>query len=151
MAQSPLRLSRYFFNKIRCEADLDYEGPDLGSDVKYEVKVRSHAASRKENKRDWVVILDIHVFTNEKPGPYEIDLQVTGFFDVLPDFPNDNVNDLIQITGASILYSAAREFVLGITSRGPWEPVLLPAISFMKPDQQEEPKPKRTRKTKSNP
>lgn len=148
MAQSPLRLRQYFFTKIYCEADPNYKSPQQDAGTQHEVKVQSNVAPRKDNDRDWRVILDIHVSSLEKPAPYQLDLQVTGFFEVLPDFPDDKVKELIRITGASILYSGAREFVLGITSRGPWAPVLLPAISFIKPDQQAEPKARRTRKTK---
>jgi len=149
MAQSPLRLRQYFFTKIHFEAVSNYKNPHPDAANQYEVKVQSTVGPRKDNDRDWRVILDLHVSSLEKSAPYQLDLQVTGFFEVLPDFPDDKVKELIRITGASILYSGAREFVLGITSRGPWGPVLLPAISFMKPDQPAEPKAKRTRKAKS--
>jgi preprotein translocase subunit SecB len=88
------------------------------------------------------------VFSPEKPAPYKLDLQITGFFEVLPDYPENKVKELIRITGASLLYSGAREYVLGFTSRGPWGPVLLPTISFLEPNQQEEPQPKKSRKPK---
>jgi preprotein translocase subunit SecB len=59
-------------------------------------------------------------------------LQVVGFFKVAPDYPDDEIEKLIQIGGSSILYSASRDFVLTITSRGPWGPVFLPSVTFTK-------------------
>ena len=146
MARSPLQLKQYFFTKINCEADLNYKDPNPKAGNKLEVKVRSNIAPRKDNEKDWRVILDINVSSPDKPMPYKLDLQVTGFFEVVTGYPENKVRELIRITGASLLYSGAREFVLGITSRGPWVPVLLPTISFMEPNQQGEPKPKKSRK-----
>jgi len=146
MSRPPLRLKHYFFTKINCEADLNYKDPHPKAGNKYEVKVRSNVAPRKDKDRDWMAILDIHVFSPEKPAPYKLDLQVTGFFEVLPDYPENKVKELIRITGASLLYSGAREYVLGFTSRGPWGPVLLPTISFIETKQQEEPQSKKSRK-----
>jgi preprotein translocase subunit SecB len=147
MARSPLRLKQYFFTKINCEADLNYKNPQPEAGNKYEVQVRSNVAPRKDNDRDWRVILDIQASSPDKSVPYKLDLQVTGFFKVAEDYPEDKVSEFIRITGSSILYSGAREFLLGITSRGPWAPVLLPTISFMEPNQQEKPKVKKSRKT----
>ena len=53
-----------------------------------------------------------------------------GIFEISPEWPKEKVMDLLKITGASILYSAAREFLLITTSRLPWKPVMLPTISF---------------------
>ncbi len=39
--------------------------------------------------------------------------------------------DMVRVTGSSILYSAAREFLLTLMGRGPWSPMMLPTISFM--------------------
>jgi preprotein translocase subunit SecB len=147
MARSPLQLKQYFFTKINCEADLNYKEPHhQNAGNKLEVKVQSNVAPNKDNKMAWRIILDIHVSSPPKPAPYKMDLQVIGFFDVVPGYPENKIKELIRITGASILYSGAREYVLGFTSRGPWGPVLLPTISFIEPNQEEEPQSKKSRK-----
>lgn len=148
MAQSPLRLKQYFFTKIYCEANLNYKGHDRNAGNKLEVNVQSHIAPHKDNDRDWRIILDIQVPSIDKSAPYKLDLQVNGFFEVLPGYPEDKIRELIRITGSSILYSGAREFALGLTSRGPWGPVLLPTISFKEPKKQEEPQSKKSKKPK---
>jgi len=148
MAKSPLQLKQYFFTKINCEADLTFKKPPKNAETKLEVQVQSTISPHKDNKRDWRVILDIQAFSPDKSVPYKLDLQVTGFFKVAEGYPEDKLSEFIRITGSSILYSGAREFLLGITSRGPWAPVLLPTISFMEPNQRVEPKSTKSRKTK---
>jgi preprotein translocase subunit SecB len=61
---------------------------------------------------------------------------------------------LLRVNGASILYSSAREFLITVTSRGPWAPMILPTISFLpvEENKSKESKPKKkqtTKKTKS--
>ncbi len=148
MAQPPLQLNQYFFPRISCETNPNFKDPIPKGKNKLEVKVQSNNAPNKDNIRDWRVILDIQVFSNDKSAPYKLDLQVTGFFEVDPRYPEDKISELIRITGVSILYSGAREFVLGITSRGPWGPLLLPTLSFIEPNHPEGPKTKKSRKTK---
>lgn len=144
----PLQLNQYFFSRINCEVNPNYKVPHPNDGNKLEVKVQSTIASHKNNIRDWSVILDIQIFSYDKSAPYKLDLQVTGFFEIVSDYPEDKIRGLIRITGVSILYSGAREFVLGITSRGPWGPLLLPTISFIEPNHPEEPKTKKSRKIK---
>jgi preprotein translocase subunit SecB len=64
-----------------------------------------------------------------KKNPYLIELIAVGFFEVNSDWP-DPIK-LLEINGATILYSAAREFLITITSRGPWGAIPLPATSFL--------------------
>lgn len=58
-----------------------------------------------------------------------IELVAVGFFEVNSDWPDPL--KLLKINGATILYSAAREFLITITSRGPWGAIPLPATSFL--------------------
>jgi preprotein translocase subunit SecB len=147
MVQPPLQLKQYFFPRIHCEADPNFKGRSSKEENQLEVKVQSNQAHKKDNVRDWRVILDIQV-SSDKSAPYKLDLQVTGLFEVASGYSEDKINDLIRITGTSILYSGAREFILGITSRGPWGPLQLPTLSFIEPNHPEVPKTKKPRKTK---
>jgi len=61
---------------------------------------------------------------------YKLKLHIVGFFRVSQDFEHDHLEHLVQVNGASVLYSAARDFALTLTSRGPWGPLMLPTINF---------------------
>jgi len=62
--------------------------------------------------------------------PYQIQLLTAEIFEINPEWPKEKTMELLKITGASLLYSAARKFLLVITSNSPWKPVMLPTISF---------------------
>jgi preprotein translocase subunit SecB len=84
-----------------------------------------------EKERCWQVVLDLKTPpVEESANPYQLEIQVVGFFEVAADFPAENMEKLVGITGSSLLYSAAREFILTITSRGPWPAIFLPTITY---------------------
>ncbi len=127
---APLQLERYFYSRIMCIANSEFDpGVEQQSpnvEVINEVRLMRHA----EDENRWQVVLDIKTPpAEENLGPYQLDIQVVGFFAVAPETPHDP-EKLVGITGSSMLYSAAREFVLGLSSRGPWPPIFLPTISY---------------------
>jgi len=58
-----------------------------------------------------------------------VELIAIGFFSVNAEWKDPL--KLLEVTGASILYAAAREFLITITSRGPWGAIMLPTTSFL--------------------
>jgi preprotein translocase subunit SecB len=130
----PLQLEGYFYNRVLCEIDPDYNNKKKGKEIKLGLTVKNTIAHQHKNPRSWKVILDIDVKSPNKTVPYRVELQLVGFFKVAQDVPENKIESHIRITGASILYSGAREFLLGITSRGPYTPLSLPTISFVEPD-----------------
>jgi preprotein translocase subunit SecB len=89
-------------------------------------------AKSEDNPRAWRVILNISVGPPE-PGafcPYLIDIELLGFFEVHEDFPEDQMQDLISCNATAVLYSAAREFLILVTGRGPLPAYLLPSTHF---------------------
>jgi preprotein translocase subunit SecB len=140
-----LRLENYFYDRILVEANTDWpptEKPQMGVTVNVEVGSRQDAPSH------FRAIMDITGIPNEKgqPVPYNLKLRAQGFFDV--DMQGGALEDaarLVQVTGASILYSAAREFVLLASSRGPFGSVLLPTVSFLQSSQREPAPPRKPR------
>lgn len=125
---SPLYLHQYFFPCIEITAD-----PQAGSpnDHEYLFETKVDVLGPDE-KGLYQVNLEISSFPEdiENLQPYAIRLITVGLFSVSNDW-NDAVK-LLKVNGASILYSAAREFLITITSRGPWGAVSLPVISFLK-------------------
>lgn len=127
---TPLQLDEYFFPHVQVTADPQAGEPD-DSNMEYNVVV-SIVKDGNEKNHQYQVALQIssNPETEEKRQPYFIDIVAIGFFRVHPDWPDPE--KLLNINGASILYSAAREFIITITARGPWGPEMLPAISFLK-------------------
>ena len=65
--------------------------------------------------------------------PYKISMSMIGVFSVEESFPKEQVEFLVGITGVSLLYSAAREYIFSSTAHGKFGPYMLPTISF-RPD-----------------
>lgn len=130
IAKVPLELKQYFFPFVHVAADPQYE-PEKGKDkAHFDVKT----AVIKDEKND---LYQVTVEITDEPEnensriPYSVKLIGVGLFSVTPKWQEPE--KLLRINGASIIYSAAREFLITITSRGPWPPVILPAISFKEP------------------
>ena len=127
IAQAPLELKRYFFPLIHVAADPQYE-PGRGEDkVNFDVKT---SVTREENNDIYQVAVEIIAEPEDEDHriPYSIHLIGVGLFAVSENW--DDPEKLLKINGASMIYSAAREFLITVTSRGPWPPVILPTISF---------------------
>ncbi len=84
------------------------------------------------NPRQWRVYLQIKLVAVEgqKPPPYSGSILARGLYEVHADYPHD-AERLVRITGASMLYGAAREMVTAVTARGPHGMLTLPSVSFI--------------------
>jgi preprotein translocase subunit SecB len=97
----------------------------------------------------WGVYLEIklNAVEGEKPPPYTGRIIARGVYEVHPEYPYD-AERLIRITGASMLYGAAREMVSTLTARGPNGMLTLPSVSFMEEAPEKKPAKKAAKKAK---
>ncbi len=130
-----LQLNHYFYPNISIKA---HPKNKPSGDEKTQIDVKREFRCIDKEERDWSVHLTLKTVKQGALAPYRIEIDVVGFFKVNKEYPTDEVEKLVQIGGASILYSATREFILMLTSRGPWGPVFLPSITF-KPEETEKP------------
>lgn len=135
--KAPIDLKSYFFPFVQVAADPEFN--EEQQEISPDIEVKS-AVEHDESNGIYQVTLSITVLpeTEEAKLPYGIELIAVGLFTVI-----DKVEDpvrMLKINGASILYSAAREFLITITSRGPWPSFVLPTASFYYPQKQEEQK-----------
>jgi preprotein translocase subunit SecB len=143
MTSVPLLLENHFFTKVVVEANPAYE-PEKNEEQPFGIQTEVQVGQHKDDPRRWRVILNLRTeSTAEKEQPYKIDLECAGFFKVDHEVEEKRMPFLVRANGASILYSSAREFLLLVTGRGPWDPVYLPTTNFLEPPKGEE-KPKLT-------
>lgn len=128
MEMPPLQLEQSLISRLRVDANGDHVP---GSDDESQIETRVAISSVPTSSGRWHVQLEVQIVpSKDKPGPYEIEIKVHGFFLVHPTVPPAAVRQLLGVTGASILYSAAREHLLLVTGRGPWGALQLPTTSF---------------------
>jgi preprotein translocase subunit SecB len=139
---APLQIKQYFFPHVEITADPQYKPTKKPINPFFNVKTH---VDRDPKNELYQVVLEITVEAeNDKILiPYSIHLIAVGLFHVHPDFTEPE--KLLSITGASIIYSAAREFIITITSRGPWPKFILPTISFAPRQQSSDKAPKKKR------
>lgn len=133
MSTPPLRLENYFFTDVSLKANPNYRFEDFkDGKMDFSVKTNVRGGTHKEDSNKYQVILDVKIEPqDERPLPYDVSLSLVGFFDVDTSMPLPvPADDLVRVTGPSILYSAAREFLLTLMGRGPWAPMMLPTVSF---------------------
>jgi preprotein translocase subunit SecB len=128
MRQPPLQLDRLFFAEVTVKSGSTFSSEPTDAEVKTSVSL----SENKENERAWQARLEIEVTPKgERQIPYEIRVVAFGQFSVTDEkLDRPHAAQLVAITGASIIYSAAREYLMILTGRGPWGPFQLPTVSF---------------------
>ena len=127
---SPLQIEHHEFLDIEVHAA---ESDEARTSLPLAVN-RSFALHNDDPHR-WRVELTVR-FGGEKhakPSVYSGLLRVAGYFRVQEKYPAEKVNQLVEVTGASILYGACREMLANLTARGSHGVVSLPSISFVPP------------------
>jgi preprotein translocase subunit SecB len=133
MRLAPLHLEGSYFERVELETH-----PDHDPDRPHTGNLRTDVDLKKlENGDDgslhWQVTLDVQVGAREDDAlpPYEISLTCQGYV-VVPKgvIPAEEIAQTVGVTGASLLYSSAREYLLLVTGRGLWGPFQLPTVSF---------------------
>ena len=126
---TPLLLEEYFFSHVKVSADPGASGAENNNAPEFKTKV--DVIKTKEDNGSYQVSLSISSYpeSEEKRTAYTVELVAIGFFSVNAEWKDPM--KLLEVTGASILYAAAREFLITITSRGPWGAIMLPTTSFL--------------------
>jgi len=95
------------------------------------INVQAGIAPNSEDPLRWGCIIRVESRNvTEKRFPYDFVAVLVGYFKVHESVPAENIEPMVKINGASLLYSAARELIATATGRGPFPAALLPTIAF---------------------
>ena len=88
-----------------------------------------------ENPREYQLVLALELGSNtpDQESPYTARLTIEGEFEVAEAYPADTREELIRVTGASMLYGACREMLANLTARSTHGMSTLPSVSFGSP------------------
>ena len=127
---SPLRLHGHRFTEVSVKAS-EQEQPQGGFSLRTLRTLQDHA----ENPRMFRLILKVELgsSTPDQESPYSATLTVEGEFEVLESYNAGTPEELVNITGASMLYSACREMLANLTARSTHGMSTLPSVSFGSP------------------
>lgn len=138
MQISPLQLTQHFFTKVAIDQrDKTLVEPTFKpfalDKVKMDVQLESGTAEdEKEEPKHFMIRLGITLDKERQHDiPYDISIELVGFFEVSKSMPIEKRAELVLANGASILYSAARESILSITSRFMKGHITMPTVNFI--------------------
>lgn len=141
MRPSPLQLNQHHFSKVLVEINKEYpkieevklweKSADF-SGVSFSVHLEAGLAEGQENDpEDYVVKLNLLIENKVgKPLPYNLDVEVTGYFKLQKIYPPAEREDIAIVNGASLLYGTIREMVASLTARSAPGPLQLPSMNF---------------------
>lgn len=152
MRPSPLIIENYFVKKVQFELNPGFDRSNLpeNKDIEPNIKVNLESEKYPEDRNSWRFELSIESSDDspEEKSPFTFGITLVGIFRVDENYPTENADLLAQVNAPSVLYSAARELLVNVTSRSSYSAILLPSISFV-PETEKEPKKKPSKKTKS--
>lgn len=133
MKLAPLQVEHYFVKSFRFDLRTGFdtrETLDEGITLP-DFNVTANVLQDKDDTRRCrcELIVELPDDPSDK-FPYKFAITLIGIFRVHPGYPEDQVELLLKVNAPSILYSAAREVILGFSGRGGFPPVLLPSVSF---------------------
>jgi preprotein translocase subunit SecB len=136
MRSSPLLLKEYFTTSLSFSATPGFESniPDVRVISPKDLKVEVLEGQQEDNplQRSCQLIVELNDTTGSK-FPYNFSIVLVGFFEVIPEWPPDRVDQLFSANAPAVLYSAAREALAAATGRGPYPEILLPSVTFVQP------------------
>ncbi len=135
MIPSPLHLEWYFIKELhvawQSEFDPSEETAIKVSDLSVEVVPNQSV----EEPLRWAFEVSIALEDNTgKRFPYIFQIALVGYFEIAPTYAEKNPSGaelLAVVNGPAVLYSAAREHITTLTSRGPYPEVILPTVTFL--------------------
>lgn len=149
MQPSPLQLEGYFLKKLSFTVDdgllpqvetskdveigveVPVEYPPISLAVEPEIRIVD--AGEKLWRCDLTVKCGDPRKVKKSELPYSLEVGFVGLIRIAGSIPEDHAEQLVRVNGPALLYSAAREVVLTLTSRSPGPPFLLPSVTFLTP------------------
>lgn len=129
--EHPFRLDRYFVRElsIRVKPEFSNAFEEYAPTEPPSLMMQVGHGFKQDNPRKWRFELTIK--TNETPPgsfPYEVNATIVGYFTMADTMSLENVPATALLNGPSILYSTARDIILGLSSRTGFPSLLLPTI-----------------------
>lgn len=134
MQPSPLQLEAYFLKELSFSiADRLETAPTRSpKSDNIGIKVGIDASPRDDDPLKWRCELTVESAEEpESNPPYSFRITFVGFFRVAKGYPAERVELMARTNAPALLYSAAREALVPITSRGPYPAVVLPSVTFL--------------------
>jgi len=135
MRSSPLLLKDYFTTSLSFSAQPEFKSSgnfDARNILVSDLKVNVEQSKQEDNPLQRSCYLSIEL--DDPSGtkyPCSFSISLVGFFEIIPEWPTEQVDVLFSANAPALLYSAAREALATVTGRSPFRAILLPSITFV--------------------
>lgn len=145
MQPSKMQLENYFVEEV--SFNLQNEQIQNLEDIpkllptNLDIEVKLGESKDDENKKFCQLTINL----KEKPAktfPYKFKAVLVGFFELDSSCSEEDIGIIMTNSAPSMLYTAAREYLLLITGRTRFLPVMLPTVLFAPKQKKAESKPK---------
>lgn len=137
---TPLQLEDSFLTVMEVRANPEFRSPEEGGSVfRPAIEPQVQMARLKSEERRYQLTLTVESAPDSEKSeqPYNLHFQIVGQLVVDQAFEHEELDRLIAVNGASMLYSSLREVVLMMTGRCAWGPVQLPTVNFNQLDMED--------------
>ena len=131
MKLSPIQLEAYAVTDVSCRANQEHKSDQTVSYREEDIVIDHGCERDAADDRLWKSFLSVKIQPRtESNAPYYVSLQLSGLVRALPQLESKDIETLMKVNGASLLYGVAREVVRQVTSIGPYAPLLIPSVTF---------------------
>jgi preprotein translocase subunit SecB len=124
-------VEKYFLAELVFQVKNEIEEAEINLDsIKTpEIGITANTVEIDSENRKWKCELIIQTKDKEN-APYNFRIVLVGFFEIMPDYKAEMVEQLAKFNCPSVLYSTAREMLTATIRRSPFPPVMLPSVIF---------------------
>lgn len=138
----PIDLLGYFYPLVSVRANPAATSENgectISHNITRQVKIAEHPDESEDRTYNvWLKVSNEEEKDDETICDYEFTIEAVGTFKVAEDFPADP-EEMVERNGAAILFSSIRETLYTLTSRGPYNPICIPTVSFIPSPEDEE-------------
>lgn len=132
MSNFPLQLKTYYLNELHFVVNDEYEiAPDNSIHIDLgDLLVSAQPARHQTDSLQWQFVLRLALQDPKERYPFTFSVEMVGYFSIDPDWPVEKQEELAHVNAPALLYSAARDLIMTITSRSYHTPFTLPTITF---------------------
>lgn len=132
MEQFPLQLERYFFTEQNISANPEFNIDTEKNPTHLEYLI-SYDFSKSDNS-DYFISSEVRLDPEKSTNPsYFFNISVFGVISIRDkSITEDQINKILQTSGAQLIIGAIRERLAEMSSRGPWGMINLDFIPLTK-------------------
>lgn len=146
MQPSPIQLKdmRYLGIKVWART-LEKDDDEPSEDFNFEgviIGERIEVATVGDENEPAMFAVRLHITIANEEGkvvPYDLDIDVAGFFTVSNKIPKEKREELVTVNGCAVLYSAIRDQVMTLSARSHHGVLILPTVNFLDKIERKEP------------